>query len=118
MIKFRSYKAKAQAYSARFNLTNVYMSEDFTQSNQQIIDKLIQLKKAKRIKTFWSIDGKIFAKAHELQPKVRISSLVNIEEMISSAINEGYLNETDTMRPRTSSEAPLVPENELGDMSL
>ena len=52
IVKFRSYKIKAKVYGARFNLSNVYMSEDFTPSNQKIIDKLVQSKKAKKVKNF------------------------------------------------------------------
>ena len=92
IIKFVSYKAKAKVYAARFNLSNVYMSEDFTPSNQKIIDKLVAYKKAKRIKSFWTIDGKIFAKVHETQPKTRIHNFENIESMIATAVNEGYVN--------------------------
>ena len=96
IVKFRSYKTKAKVCGARFNLSNVYMSEDFTPSNQKIIDKLVQSKKAKKVKKFWSIDGKIFAKAHDLQPKVRINSVDDIEAMISSAIEEGYMLDRET----------------------
>lgn len=71
------------------------MSEDFTPGNQKIIDKLVAYKKAKRIKSFWSIDGKIFAKVHETQPKIRIYNLENIESMIATAVNEGYVNISD-----------------------
>ena len=63
---------KTKVYAARFNLSNVFMSEDFTPRNQQLINELISLKKAKHINKFWSIDGKIFAKAHESQSKTRI----------------------------------------------
>ena len=50
IIKFSSYKAKA--YDVRFNLPNVYMTEDFTPTNQKVVNQLIYLKKAKRLKKF------------------------------------------------------------------
>ena len=46
IVKFQSYKMKAKAYAARFNLRNVCMTEDFSQMNQVIISKLVRLKKA------------------------------------------------------------------------
>lgn len=92
MIKFKTYKTKAQVYEARFNLSNVYMSEDFTPTNQKVIDELVKCKKSKRVKSFWSIDGKIFAKAHESQPKARINTIEDIKTMITAAIEEGYMN--------------------------
>ena len=49
--------------------------EDFTATNQTVVNQLIHLKKAKRIKKFWSNDGKIFAKVTDEQPKVRIKNL-------------------------------------------
>ena len=48
IIKFKTYKMKAKVNESRFNLLNVYMTEDFTSSNQKIIDKLLQLKRGKR----------------------------------------------------------------------
>ena len=88
IIRFSSYKVKAKVYAARFNLSNVFMSEDFTSKNQQLINELISLKKAKRINKFWSIDGKIFAKAQESQPKTRINTRDDIVNMMKSASNE------------------------------
>ena len=57
IVKFQSYKMKAKAYAARFNLRNVYMTEDFSQMNQVIISKLVRLKKAKKIFKFgqWTV---------------------------------------------------------------
>lgn len=93
IVKFVSYKTKAQVYDARFRLSNIYMTEDFTPENQKLVDKLTQFKKAKKIKTYWSYDGKLYAKAHEAQPKVRINCVEDISKMISEAIEDGYIME-------------------------
>ena len=50
IIKVSTYNARAKAYDVRFNLSNVYMTEDFTPANQKFVSLLIQLKKAKHIK--------------------------------------------------------------------
>ena len=72
------------------------MTEDFTPSNQKIINKLVQLKKGKKIKKYWSYDGKIYAKAHESQSKCKINCIDDIDIMITSAIEEGYLKEPES----------------------
>ena len=88
IIRFSSYKVKAKVYAARINLSNVFLSKDFKSKNQQLINELISLKKAIRIKKFWSIDGKIFAKAHKSQPKTRINTRDDVVIMMKSATNE------------------------------
>lgn len=93
IIKFISYKVRAKAYDARFNLSNVYMTEDFTPINQKVVNQLVQLKKGKRIKKFWSVDGKVFAKTTDLQPKCRIRSSDDITNMIKHAVEEGYIED-------------------------
>ena len=60
------------------------------------INKLMQLKKSKHIKKYWSYDGKIYAKAHENQPKWRITKIEDIPEMITSAIEEGFIQEPES----------------------
>lgn len=95
IVKFSSYKAKAKAYSARFRLSNIYMTEDFTPSNQKIVSQLIHLKKAKNIQKFWSNDGKIFAKVVDAQEKFRIKSKQDIIDMFQNALDEGYINADD-----------------------
>ena len=109
IIKFASYKAKAKAYGSRFNLSNVYMTEDFTQSNQKFVNQLIYLKKAKRIKKFLSIDGKVFAKVVDDQDRFRITSKNDITEMFEDALQEGFIDEDDVnaaLQPPAPSTAP------------
>lgn len=90
IVKFLSYKTKAKVYDARFNLSNIYMTEDLTQNNQTVATELAKKKKVKKVSKFWSIDGKIFAKAHKLQPKFRIKTVNDIDTMIADAENKGY----------------------------
>ena len=91
IMKFHSYKIKAKTYESRFNLSNIYMSEDLTSNNQSIVSALVKSKKAKTVAKFWTIDGKIFAKAHMLQLKVRIHSVNDIDVMIADAKAKGYI---------------------------
>lgn len=66
IVKFKSYKTKAVVYKAKSNLKynagNVFMTEDLTKRNHAIIQQLLSAKKADRIHSFWTIDGKIFMK--------------------------------------------------------
>ena len=91
--KFVSYKLKALLYDARFRLSNIYMTEDFTSENQKLVDKLTQFKRAKKIKSYWSYDGKLYATAHEAQPKMRINCVEDTSKLISAAIDDGYIME-------------------------
>ena len=71
------------------------MTEDFTPSNQKFVNQLIQLKKAKQIKKFWSTDGKVYAKVVDDQEKFRIKSKNDTTEMFRNAIEEGYIDEDE-----------------------
>lgn len=71
------------------------MTEDFSQMNQVMISKLVSLKEAKTVFKLWSMNGKIYAKVHTLQPKVRINCETDIDTMISDANNEGYVSTMD-----------------------
>ena len=93
IVKFLSYKTKARVYDARFNLRNVYMTEDLTKSNQAIASLLLKSKKAKKVLKFWSRDAKFFAKAHMLQPAFRIKTESDVEDMIIDALDRGLLLE-------------------------
>ena len=72
------------------------MTEDFTATNQTVVNQLIHLKKAKRIKKFWSNDGKIFAKVNDEQPKFRIKTKGDIADMFENAAKEGYADDYET----------------------
>lgn len=50
MVKFKAYKVMSKVYESRFELSNVFMTGDFIASNQKIINKLVELKKGKKIK--------------------------------------------------------------------
>lgn len=63
------------------------MTENFTPTNQKVVSHLVQIKKAKQIKKFWTIDGK--------HPKHRVTSIENVSHMLSAAINEGYVADPD-----------------------
>lgn len=110
IIRFSSYRARAKAYGVRFNLSNVYMSEDFTPENQKFVNQLIRLRKAKQIKKFWSIDGKVYAKIADEQEKFRIKSKDDILSMFQNAVEEGYVDEDDavaaTQPPGATTEPP------------
>ena len=73
------------------------MSEDFTQANQQFVNQLIHLRKARQIKKFWSIDGKVFAKVVDYQGKFRITSKHDTSDMSQNALEEGYVDEDEAI---------------------
>ena len=109
IIRFSSYRARAKAYGVRFDLSNVYMSEDFTPGNQKFVNHLIRMRKAKQIKKFWSIDGKVYAKLVDNQGKFRIKSNDDILIMFQNAVEEGFIDEDEAVVATQPLLAPGVP---------
>ena len=73
------------------------------------MNKLVMMKKAKRVRKFWTIDGKIFAKASETQPKYRIKSIKDISDMMAQAVDEGYMLERlDEMETEVQSQSIIA----------
>ena len=71
------------------------MSEDFTPENQKFVNQLIRLRKAKHIKKFWSIDGKVYAKVSDELDRFRIKSKDDILTMFQNAVEEGFIDEDE-----------------------
>lgn len=51
----------------------------------------MKLRRAKKVTKLWTIDGKIYAKTHNLQPRITCGS--DIDKMFEIAVNEGYINQ-------------------------
>ena len=78
IVKFESYKTKAAVYKAKSNLKDnhdgVFMTEDLTKRNYA----LLAAKKANKIHSFWTIDGKIFMKFADVSKLQTIRSQSDI----------------------------------------
>lgn len=87
ICKFRSYKTKAEVYSAKKylkgNPRKIFLTEDLTRRNHKIVEELLKLRKSGRIHSFWTIDGKIYFKAMERARPQRVTTESEIETKLS-----------------------------------
>ena len=86
IVKFRYYKSKAAVCKAKSKLKNnpnkIFMTEDLTKTNHSIVQKLLQLRKAKQINGFWTQDAKIYLKVSaDDDAPVRVNSLSDINAL-------------------------------------
>ena len=66
------------------NPDHIFITEDLTQLRQGIIKELNVQKKAKKVYSFWTFDGRIFAKKLENSTKSLIKSVDDIHTLIES----------------------------------
>ena len=85
ICRFRNWKIKNLVYqSKRFLKSNedkIFITEDLTRVRQAIVKQLNERKKAKEIHSFWTFDGRIFAKKSEMSPKVLIKTLPQVNDL-------------------------------------
>ncbi|XP_078346538.1 uncharacterized protein LOC144631837 [Oculina patagonica] len=84
IVRFRSYRAKKELYSARKQLrridvnqvfpgtTQVFINENLTKSRRQLFGKARKAKDDKEWHSAWTIDGKIFIKRSVDERPIRI----------------------------------------------
>ena len=92
IVKFKSYKTKAVVYKAKSHLKDntdgVFMTEDLTKRNHALIQQLLLAKKADKIHSFWTIDGKIFMKLTDTSRVQRIRSKSEIPKTATTSGTE------------------------------
>jgi len=77
LVQFKDYPSKAKVMKARASLKTakpgVYINEDLTRRRSELLYKVRQLKKAKRISDCWSTDGRVVIKDHRNKINVVMS---------------------------------------------
>lgn len=73
IVKFTSYRTKALIFANKTKLKGnpdkTFITEDLTAHNHSVIKSLLELKKAKQIDSFWTVNGNVLAKTtHESSP--------------------------------------------------
>ena len=63
------------------NKDNIFITEDLTKFRQSIIKELNTQKKAKKLNSFWTFDGRIFAKTDDSR-KTFIRCIQDINDLI------------------------------------
>ena len=86
IVKFKSYSSKAAVFSAKKTLKNnpakIFVTEDLTQKNHSIVQKLLELRKSGAIDSFWTSDCKISMKVYEFSVPQRVNSLQDVENLV------------------------------------
>ena len=85
IVKFSSYHTKNRVFDAKSRLRNsrMFASEDLTRMNYSLVKKLLPLKKACIIYSFWTSNGRISAKKSENGNPIRIYQADDIEHRLS-----------------------------------
>ena len=85
ICRLRNWKLKNLLYqSKRFlkdNSDKIFVTEDLTRYRQTIIRELNKLKKANRVNSFWTLDGRIFVKTTYESPKQLIKCIDDIKNL-------------------------------------
>ena len=66
IVKFASYLIKSKVFASKTKLKGhpdrVFLTEDLTSKNYSVIKSLLELRKARKISSCWTSNGKILAK--------------------------------------------------------
>ena len=83
ICKLKNWKIKNTVYQSKKKLKNssIFITEDLTRYRQQIVQELSKAKKAKKVHSFWTNDGRIFAKLSERGSKFMIRSLEDLRDL-------------------------------------
>ena len=88
IARFNSYRTRHKVYSAKSNMKTDpqkrYINEDLTKYRYAIVKRLAKERKAKRIDSFWTFDGRIFCKVKEKSPKVLVKSLSKVDDLLAN----------------------------------
>ena len=86
IVKFYRYHTKNRVFQAKSRLKNnkdrIFMSEDLTKSNYEIVKKLIAYKKANKLNSFWTTNGSPVVKKLADSKPVRINNFKAIETVL------------------------------------
>lgn len=80
ICRFKNWKVKNKVFSKKRQLknTSIFLTEDLTRFRQSLIQDLTKAKRGGSIHSFWTNDGRIFARFEENGPKHMIRSFNDI----------------------------------------
>lgn len=88
ICRFKNWKIKNSIYMLKKNLKNnpekIFITEDLTKTRQFIVKELNAQKRENKIHSFWTFDGRIFAKIEQNSRKQFIKCVQDIEDLIHS----------------------------------
>jgi hypothetical protein len=88
ICRFKNWKIKNAIYMLKKNLKNnpekIFITEDLTKTRQFIVKELNTQKRDNKIHSFWTFDGRIFAKKDANGRKQLINCVQDIDYLINS----------------------------------
>lgn len=86
ICRLRNWKIKNSIYQLKTNLKSnadrIFVTEDLTKHRQSIVKELNIARKAKKISSFWTFDGRIFAKVTQESGKQLIKNLDDVRHLV------------------------------------
>ena len=86
ICRLRNWKIKNSIYqlktNLKFNADRIFVTEDLTKHRQSIVKELNIARKAKKISSFWTFDGRIFAKVTQESGKQLIKNLDDVRHLV------------------------------------
>jgi small-conductance mechanosensitive channel len=81
ICKFKNWKIKNKVYTEKKKMknTSIFVTEDLTNYRQEIIHELSKAKRAEKLHSFWTNDGRIFVKWRDRGPKQLIHSFWDLD---------------------------------------
>lgn len=88
ICKFSSYGKRRSIYKAKVLLKNdperIFITEDLTSTRQGMVRQLSNLRKNGKIKSFWTIDGKIFFKYTDDSQPIIVETPSDLESKLNA----------------------------------
>ena len=86
ICRLRNWKIKNNIYQLKTNVKSnahrIFVTEDLTKHRQSIVKELNIDRKAKKINSFWTFDGRIFAKVTQESGKQLIKNLDDVRHLV------------------------------------
>lgn len=86
ICRLRNWKIKNSIYQLKTNLKSnadrIFVTEDLTKHRQSIVKELNIARKAKKISSFWTFDGRIFAEVTQESGKQLIKNLDDVRYLV------------------------------------
>ena len=86
ICRLRNWKIKNSIYQLKTNLKSnadrIFVTEDLTKHRQSIVKELNIARKTKKISSFWTFDGRIFAKVTQESSKQLIKNVDDVRHLV------------------------------------
>ena len=90
ICRFRNWKIKNEIFLQEKNLKGdtdrIFVTEDLTRFRQGVVDEASKAKKAGKIHSYWTSDGRIFVKLGEKDRKILIHSIHDLHDVAPPSI--------------------------------